>query len=1599
MFFFFSAAYANPMDPVIVNGSANLISDENNLKIVASEDLILHWKTFSIDKNEKVSFIQPSENSFVLNRVVGIEKSLILGDLLSNGKVFLLNPNGILIGKDAKIDTTSFVASTLNLKDSDFLNKENLNFLGDSEESIINLGSIKTSKDVYVISRSIENKGTIDANGKVLLGCSDSVLIKPDERTSLYILSEINENSKERIGLALSGNINASQIEIKANGNLYDLAINLTGNIDATSLSEENGEIYLKADFGDINILDSNITASKKSGGGKIEITAENINIDGIAKIDVSNDQDGGCIYIGGGKQGRNPLIKNAATNFIGENVIIDASSSKNGNGGEIIVWAEEETEFHGKIFSNGGINSGNGGFAEVSGLKNLIYEGIADLRAESGIMGTLLLDPYDVTIGTALADTNISYDGASPTNTATPTNTLAVVGLTNLNTNLNTANVDISTFNAIGAEAGTITVNLSAGSIAPASTAHGNLTLRATSNILFATSAANSITFLNPSSSFNAIAGDPTIGGVNGDIQFNGTTFTLNFPSSSTGAANFTANGTGIVTTAAAAAVKTITFSNVPIINFNGNGGITIANNLITNATNVNFGNASIVNLNANGPITFGNNGAAPTTVQASASTILNVSANGATGSITFAKSAASATNALFFTNFSSINFSADSTITNTPTALQTITFTNVPVIDFEAVNGIIIGNNNTANSTNINFPNTSVFNITTTGAAADIIFGCTAGGSGSTTLTGGSATDLSALSARDILFTGGTGSYAFSTFSSLDFDANNNIAYSPHGNFTSTFSFIDTIDYVAELGEILIGQNSTAFTTTINYGNTNLINMSTAGVSQNITFGGTGTGALTITANSSTTLNVNPTGAINFTGSAGITAINTFNTINLFSSASVPASNNLINFSRPTITFNGITNLMMYPYNIAVSASNTVTNILSSTTLALIKTIDPLGTTIPATLQINTNFSNFDLQAQNLTINGRILNANNGYIYLTSENDILVEATNASGARVGTMQGDVKINCPNDLTVKAGNTANFVANIGQQTVATASIDSDIYLTVGRDVNILGGNATVTGNDFALIGHGSKSPSNPSIMRGDIIINSIGRNLNIIGGGTLATPAIEGVAKMGNGALDVSTVGAVVNVSGDIRGLTPGSRAIIGGDINIIGGVGDQCKAVLGHTGSNISNGSVTLDGNILLQCNNLNMTTQPSTAAFEMYSGLGHKIRYTVSGLSSIITGSVDVKVLDDLQIDAKGFGGSVFIGAYINNSGANTSTGDIDFSLINLEVGGFMSALGGTTAGPQENKVIIGVFSDYVANYTRANLNIKTGIGLDLISRTGDNCFIINGQTPTLGRTMDINIGGDLHLWGQNKSCGIRAIDTLNLTLERDLNMVNSSSSIVDYTSIESQNNMNISVGKSLQITGFGINVGPLSDPGYAIIRNNSLLNGDINLIVNANFKIHPYTKIQNLALGKAVTVVCDNSSPNPWEKGEYAITMHHNTSISTNSGPLRLFTVDQSLNNIFDIPPNYATLNGEQFVPGTEFVDTATEVWGVYYPSSIGGVPFTIFYKTFPFITIDTILQRNNDFFIPFFEMFYRSFARFFDINFEKCSEKQGSVCFY
>ncbi len=178
-----STLFALPEKGEVAAGQADFHSSEGrSLKVTASDKAIINYHKFNIGEGEYVEFIQPSVKSCVLNRVTGKNQSRILGKLSSNGRVFLVNPSGIYFGPKANVNTGSFLASTLNIRDEDFLNDKYHFFLepGAEKAQIINEGTIAASPEGFVafFAPVIQNHGTILAKAeKVILAAAERITL------------------------------------------------------------------------------------------------------------------------------------------------------------------------------------------------------------------------------------------------------------------------------------------------------------------------------------------------------------------------------------------------------------------------------------------------------------------------------------------------------------------------------------------------------------------------------------------------------------------------------------------------------------------------------------------------------------------------------------------------------------------------------------------------------------------------------------------------------------------------------------------------------------------------------------------------------------------------------------------------------------------------------------------------------------------------------------------------------------------------------------------------------------------------------------------------------------------------------------------------------------------------------------------------------------------------------------------------------------------------------------------------------------------------------------------------------------------------------
>jgi len=245
------AVQANPQAPSVAAGTASFTNpNATTLEIANSPNAIINWQAFDIGVGETTRFVQQSAASAVLNRVTTQNPSDILGNLVSNGRVFLVNPAGIVIGRDGVIDTAGLVMSTLNITNENFL-AGRYEFNGDAASGqITNHGYIKTTPggEIVLLAPQIlnapeagnEKSGIIESeNGELVLAAGYSITITSLDDPDLSF--EVTAPAGEVVNLgqliARGGSVEVMAETIRHSGeiNADALTVDQTGRIVLTA--------------------------------------------------------------------------------------------------------------------------------------------------------------------------------------------------------------------------------------------------------------------------------------------------------------------------------------------------------------------------------------------------------------------------------------------------------------------------------------------------------------------------------------------------------------------------------------------------------------------------------------------------------------------------------------------------------------------------------------------------------------------------------------------------------------------------------------------------------------------------------------------------------------------------------------------------------------------------------------------------------------------------------------------------------------------------------------------------------------------------------------------------------------------------------------------------------------------------------------------------------------------------------------------------------------------------------------------------------------------------------------------------------------------
>lgn len=1403
------SATALPGGGQVAAGQAAISSSGAAMTISqGSQRAIINWQNFDIGSQASVNFQQPDASAVALNRVNGPTISRIEGQLSANGQVFLVNPNGVLFGNGARVNVGGLVASTLNIRDADFLSG-NYTFSG-TGGSITNQGKITAAPGGYLafIAPTITNNGSINApQGTVAMGAGERV--------------RLNFAGDRLVGLDVNaGTIDAlitNNQAIRAEGGAILLTaagaeavtrsvINNNGVLEASSLTSDGGRIALTAGS-DINLgAGSSVTVDGKKGGeitvqaksgtlladgsvsargaegsgGAVQLLGHQVGLIDAAQVDASGATGGGTVLIGGDYQGSNAAVQNAFRTYVGPQATIKADALHQGDGGKVVVWADDATRFAGTISVRGGANGGDGGFVEVSGKGALDFQGLVDTRAPQGKTGTLLLDPTDITISGAASTPTVTSGGG---NFSDPATTPSNVNVNTLVTQLGASNVTVSTASGLAGN-GDITVN----------------------NAINYNSA-NSLT-LNANRSITVVAGS---GGINnaggGAVTLTGAgtgSITVNEGITTSGGAISLTSGSGGVTLAAAKAIDAgsgaVAITSVGAGNVNLSSGTLRSSNAGAAAISVTTGTGAMtlgnVALTGGGSLSVNHGGAGAQT------TGTTISGNGGLTKAGVGALALSQVNSYTGTttvNAGALTLSGGNAIADTGAVVLADAAGVSLNVNSSEILGSLAGGGASGGNVTKSTAGAAILTVGRNGASTTFggvvqngsgTVSLVKEGAGTLTLTGANTyTGATGVSGGTLALTGATGSAIGTAFTInqgarllLDNAAANNNRIA--GAVTMNG------------GELAITGNAGANTTetigalTFNSGYSTVTLTPDAARNTQVTFAslarpidsgaavlfrGTNLGANAVTSQTAGSSNIVITTAPTLTGGGGNAGTSTVSIVAgaIGDASATGTGTDFVTYNPPTGSVNGLRPLLASEYaatpaanvNLRLAANRTADDTFSINSLLLAG-----GVTY-----------NFDNAA-----GANTLTVTSGNILSLGAGNTLQPAQNAGTLAFGTVArpnvftvGDLTLGSNlavtgNRVLGKSGagtllenravaRTGGIVVNSGtlRSGVANAFASQAVTVRAGGVFDLNGFNNTVSG---LTLESGATAGAAVSTGAGTLTLaGNLGLNFNGTGatGATISGNLTETVTRtyvVNDGvAADDLTIAAVISGAGGVTKTGNGTLALVGansytGITTISAGTLSANTLANGSAASSIG-ASTSAAANLVFGGGTLQYTggTASTNRDFTLNAGTTDSIRVTnaatnltISGASTNTTGA----------LTKAGAGTLTLSGANLNTGTTTVAGGTLALGASNALASGGVTVTGGATFD-------IGTFSDSVGTVTLTNGNITGTTG----TLTGTSYALQNGLvSAVLGGTAGLTktTAGTVTLSGANTYTGATAVN---------------------------------------------------------------------------------------------------------------------------------------------------------------------------------------------------------------------------------------------
>jgi filamentous hemagglutinin family protein len=379
------------------------------------------FSKFDIGEGREAYFANPSGIENILSRVTGNDASRIFGKLgvLGNANLFLINPNGIIFGRNASLDVRgSFVGTTANA-----IGFGNQGFFSATNPNTPALLTVNPSAFFFnqIAAAPIQNNSVATA-GTAPVGGNASGLRVSDGKSLLLLGGDIQINGGRLRAyggrVELGGLASPGTVRLQVDGN--NLSLSFPDNVTRANVSLTNGaSIRVEAAGGgsiavnarNLDILGaSTLSAGIGEGLGSVGAVAGDITVDATEAMRVrqlSKIQNA----VGSNATGNSGnLILTTGSLFVTDGSQLNASTFGQGNAGVVFINARD------RIFFDGGdaisaVNEtaiGKGGDIRITTNSLSLTNGSQLLASTNGQgdAGNVIIDARD----------HVSFDG-TPSN------------------------------------------------------------------------------------------------------------------------------------------------------------------------------------------------------------------------------------------------------------------------------------------------------------------------------------------------------------------------------------------------------------------------------------------------------------------------------------------------------------------------------------------------------------------------------------------------------------------------------------------------------------------------------------------------------------------------------------------------------------------------------------------------------------------------------------------------------------------------------------------------------------------------------------------------------------------------------------------------------------------------------------------------------------------------------------------------------------------------------------------------------------------------------------------------------------------------------